>query len=206
MSTQIERVQLLIDRGADVKTPVIVFDFEVPILQDMHEGAGSGVFESKRWPIQTDMTAQDAHALVMGKYSQKESGEFARQHYPNVSTLARKTGLPMADGGDTGPAQARISTPNPEEIAALKAEQAKREAAEREAMKAAGVDTGEQKVPEPTDGADSEAAKAAQAALQGGAANQQQDQGAQDAGGDQGAQQDQGGGLGGGNDGQQAGA
>lgn len=200
MSTQIERVQLLIDRGADVKTPVIVFDFEVPILQDMHEGAGSGVFESKRWPIQTDMTAQDAHALVLGKYSQKESGEFARQHYPNVSTLARKTGLPMADGGDTGPAQARISTPNPEEIAALKAEQAKREAAEREAMKAAGVDTG---VHPELD------ISTAPAGYQGGHGidpAQQQDQGTQEAiAGDQGAQQDQGGGLGGGNDGQPVG-
>jgi len=200
MSTQIERVQLLIDRGSDIKTPTIVFDFEVPILQDMHEGAGSGVFEQKRWPIQTDMTAQDAHALVSGKYGQKESADFVRAHYPNASTLARKTGLPLAEGGDVGPAQALVSTPNPEEKAAQDAEKAKREAAEREAMKSAGVDTGVH--PELDIASDP-------AGYQGGHGidpAQQQDQGTQGAAvGDQGSQQDQGGGLGGGNDGQPVG-
>lgn len=118
MTTQIERVQLLIDRGSDVKTPCIVFDFEVPILQDMHEGAGSHVIEEKRWPIQTDMSAQDAHAMIMGKYGQKESGDIARNHYRDAGMVHRKTGLPFDTSADTGPAQALINARNPEAEAA----------------------------------------------------------------------------------------
>ncbi|HKK05653.1 MAG TPA: hypothetical protein VKA50_07380 [Gammaproteobacteria bacterium] len=117
--TTVTKLHVLVDRDAGQKIPCVIFDFELPILEDIHAREGSLVHELDSWQVELDdFDAQRAHAGLMSKYNQPETQAIVRSHYRGARELARRTGLPI---GDTTQVQQQslVNTRNPEREAFL---------------------------------------------------------------------------------------
>jgi len=146
MSTTITKLKVLVDREGGIKIPTEIFEWELPILEDIHAAEGSLVQEIDSYQISADIDAVRAHEMIMSKYDQAGPNSIARNHYRSPRDIARKYGLPMGDL-DHQRAQSHVSTPNPAREKFL-AEQSSRIAAQEAAQQAeddegAEIDAGE---------------------------------------------------------------
>jgi hypothetical protein len=87
---------VLIDRDATVRIPTTVYEYELPVLEEIHGEQSVSVVDSR--DVSVDITAADAYAQLMRKYPQHT--EAVKVIYRNPKALARESGLPYAVGDD----------------------------------------------------------------------------------------------------------
>lgn len=91
--TPITLVTLLIERDAATKIPTTVFEYEVPIIEEIHGADVVHVIEERAG--ETTLTAGEAHAQLMAKYKTDEHRLIIKSFFRDAKTLSRKSGLPM---------------------------------------------------------------------------------------------------------------
>jgi hypothetical protein len=97
--TKVMVLTVLIDRDAATKIPTTIYEWEWPILEEIH-GEGQ-VIEIDARPSVTTMTAGEAYQQLLTKYKHKEAHATIKGLWRNAAALGRKTGLPMNDTDNT---------------------------------------------------------------------------------------------------------
>lgn len=98
---KMEATQLivLIDRDAGTKLPATIFDYELPVLQEIY--GEEQIFEVEEDIVEVDyFTANDAYDALRRKYSQHMDAVL--RAYPRVQALAKSSGLAFVADQDNG--------------------------------------------------------------------------------------------------------
>jgi len=97
--TKVMVLTVLIDRDASTKIPTTVYEWEFPILEEIHGEGLITIVDEK--PSVTTMTAGEAFNQLLTKYKHKEAHAIIKGLYRNAAALARRTRLPMNDTDNT---------------------------------------------------------------------------------------------------------
>lgn len=91
---------VIIDRDAQTKLPATVFEYEVPVLEELYGEENISIHSETDVEVDTtDFRAVDAYAGLINKYSQHV--DIVKRVYPRVRTLARESGLPLEAGDES---------------------------------------------------------------------------------------------------------
>jgi len=96
----IKMLLVTVDKDASTSPATWIHDYELPILQQIHEGGEEGIQIHKEKDGYTTMNAAEAHAQLLLKYSHKDSREAVLLTYRTPQILARESGLPYRRGDD----------------------------------------------------------------------------------------------------------
>lgn len=96
----IKMLLVTVDKDASTSPATWIHDYELPILQQIHEGGEEGVIIHKEKDGYTTMNAAEAHAQLLLKYSHQASKAVVLLTYRTPQALARDSGLPYRRGDD----------------------------------------------------------------------------------------------------------
>ncbi|KIQ21550.1 hypothetical protein [Xanthomonas campestris] len=103
--TTLTQVTLLIDRDASTKIPVVVFDYEQPLLEEIYGEDLVHEQEAKDVEVE-DFDVQAAFDGLVSKYGgNSESDRVRKMFYPKVRDLEKKLGF-SAKSAKSSPAEA----------------------------------------------------------------------------------------------------
>ena len=100
MAKTINRCLVEINRNPTVTVPDEVWDWEIPVLQELHGEQSVQVVSSRTRPIPEDFTAVDAYAQLERKYNTDAGKQAIRFVYRSVQALAKASGLPYQNGDE----------------------------------------------------------------------------------------------------------
>ncbi len=83
---------VLIDKSASLKTPVVIFEYEYPVLEELYEASGLAlltVLEEKSVSVD-DFDPEQAYQSLKAKYRSREAQEAVRRAYPSASAFAKQ--------------------------------------------------------------------------------------------------------------------
>jgi len=98
------QLTVIIDRGADIKLPTTIFEYELPVLQAIYGEEQVFVAEEEDVEVPT-FTANEAHDALRRKYSQEQSLQAVLSVYPRPATLAKASGLEVDEDAGKGKLQ-----------------------------------------------------------------------------------------------------
>jgi pyruvate/2-oxoglutarate dehydrogenase complex dihydrolipoamide acyltransferase (E2) component len=119
---EVTQLIVLIDRDAGTKLPATIFDYELPVLQEIY--GEEQIAEVEEDLVEVDaFTANDAFDALRRKYAQHMDAVL--RAYPRVQNLAKSSGLKYVADQDNGKLkQSQITdhskTPTPKKTAAAK--------------------------------------------------------------------------------------
>jgi hypothetical protein len=119
---EITQLIVLIDRDAGTKLPATIFDYELPVLQEIY--GEEQIAEIEEDLVEVDaFTANDAFDALRRKYAQHMDAVL--RAYPRVQNLAKSSGLKYVADQDNGKLkQSQVTdhakTPAPKKTAAKK--------------------------------------------------------------------------------------
>jgi hypothetical protein len=87
-----DKVRVLVERNTTTKVPSEVFDYELPILQELHVGVTEVSRSQYKAPEDAPFDIGDAYRGLEVKYSQPDARKALETVYPNVSVFARAVG------------------------------------------------------------------------------------------------------------------
>src|SRR5690625_400592 len=91
--SKVNQVLAIIDRDATTKMPVTVFEWELPVLEEIH-GIGS-IAEIEADEVDVSLTASEAFNAMMSKYSQHQNA-VKLIYRGGARALAKASGLPYS--------------------------------------------------------------------------------------------------------------
>lgn len=94
----ITQLTVLVDMGAHNKTPTHIFEYEKPVLEEIHGITNVIVQDSEEVDVDY-FNAAEAYAALLRKYKQHEAD--IKAVYRNVKELAKESGLDYEEGDDT---------------------------------------------------------------------------------------------------------
>lgn len=104
MATKVLFLLLLVDRdGGHTKTPVLVPEWEQPILEEIHGELAVTEVEGGSREGTTELNAAEIYGQLLNKYSQRQDAVKTAFRKPGV--LAKQYGLPWTPGDDVAARQ-----------------------------------------------------------------------------------------------------
>lgn len=96
---EVTQLIVLIDRDAGTKLPATIFDYELPVLQEIY--GEEQIFEVEEDLVEVDFfSANDAFDALRRKYAQHMDAVL--RAYPRVQNLAKSSGLKFVADQDNG--------------------------------------------------------------------------------------------------------
>ena len=94
--TKLTQVTLLIDRDASTKLPVVVYDYEQPLIEEIY--GEESVFEVEAKEVEAeDFDAQAAYDGLVSKYRTPEAERARKLLYPKLRDFEKRIGVASSE-------------------------------------------------------------------------------------------------------------